>query len=101
MLALANGFIAALPRTGSADNVLLMRRGADSEMSSGIARDVIGILSSFPHVATGADGHPMVSPETYLIINIPRAGADSIGCVGDTCQASVANVVVRGVSERS
>ena len=36
MLALANGFIAALVKTGSSDNVLLLRRGADSELSSGI-----------------------------------------------------------------
>ena len=32
MLALANGFIAALVKTGSSDNVLLLRRGADSEL---------------------------------------------------------------------
>ena len=101
MLALANGFIVALSKTGAADNVLIMRRGADSELSSGIPRDQISIISAFPHVAAGADGRPLVSPASYLIINIPRAGADSIGCVGDTCQASVANVVVRGVNDRA
>ena len=31
MLALANGFRAALTRTGSNGNVLVLRRGADSE----------------------------------------------------------------------
>src|SRR5262249_22591895 len=39
MLALANGFRAALARTGSDQNVLVLRKGADSELSSGIARD--------------------------------------------------------------
>jgi len=34
MLALANGFAAALTRTGSDRNVLILRKGADSEMSS-------------------------------------------------------------------
>lgn len=101
MLALANGFIVALSKTGSADNVLIMRRGADSELSSGIPREDISIISAFPHAAASGDGRPLVSPESYLIINIPRAGADSIGCVGDTCQASVANVVVRGVNDRA
>src|SRR5205085_7549306 len=63
MLALANGFVAALVKTGSSENVLLLRRGADSELSSGIPRDAISIISASPYIATGADGRPMVSPE--------------------------------------
>jgi len=39
MLALANGFRAALARTGSDNNALVLRRGADSELSSGIDRE--------------------------------------------------------------
>ncbi len=92
MLALANGFVAALTKTGSADNVLLLRRGADSELSSGIPRDAIGIISASPHIATGADGRPLVSPETYIVINIPRLGGDAF---------AVANVVARGVSAKA
>ncbi|HEX7941968.1 MAG TPA: FtsX-like permease family protein, partial [Gemmatimonadaceae bacterium] len=92
MLALANGFIAALVKTGSADNVLLLRRGADSEMSSSIPRDAISILASSPHVATGADGKPLFSPETYIVINIPRLGGGEF---------DVANVVARGVSDKA
>ena len=38
MLALANGFRAALVRTGSSENVLVLRRGADNEMSSSMDR---------------------------------------------------------------
>ncbi len=91
MLALANGFIAALVKTGSADNVLLLRRGADSELSSGIPREAIGIIAASPHIAAGADGRPLVSPETYIVINIPRTGGGEF---------DVANVVARGVSER-
>ena len=59
MLALANGFIAALVKTGSPDNVLLLRRGADSELSSGIPREAISIIAASPHIATGADGRPL------------------------------------------
>jgi len=92
MLALANGFIAALTKTGSPDNVLLLRRGADSELSSGIPREAIAIISASPHIATAADGRPLVSPETYIVINIPRAGGDSL---------AVANVVARGVSDKA
>ena len=92
MLALANGFIAALTTTGSPDNVLLLRRGADSEMASGIPRDAISIISASPNIAAGADGRPLISPETYIVLNIPRAGGDAF---------SVANVVARGVSDKA
>jgi putative ABC transport system permease protein len=92
MLALANGFIAALTKTGSSDNVLLLRRGADSELSSGIPREAIGIISASPYIASGADGRPLVSPETYIVINIQRLGGDAF---------AVANVVARGVSDKA
>ena len=89
MLALANGFRAALTRTGSAQNVLVLRRGADSELSSGLDRESVNILASSPHIASGTDGKPMVSPEVYVLIPLPRAGKDT---------TALANVVVRGVS---
>ena len=92
MLALANGFIAALTKTGSVDNVLLLRRGADSELSSGIPRDAISIISTSPYIATGADGRPLISPETYIVINIQRLGGGAF---------DVANVVARGVSDKA
>jgi len=92
MLALANGFIAALATTGSSDNVLLLRRGADSELSSGIPREAISILSASPHIATASDGRPLVSPETYIVLNLQRPGGDPF---------AVANVVARGVSDKA
>lgn len=92
MLALANGFIAALVESGSPENVLLLRRGADSELSSGIPRDALGIIASSPHIASGADGRPLISPETYTVLNLRRAGGSEF---------EVANVVARGVSDRA
>src|SRR4051794_37864272 len=91
MLALANGFRAALVKTGSAQNVMILRRGADSELSSGIDRQTASILASSPHIANGPDGRPLFSPEVYVIIPLPRAssGSDTTG---------LANVVVRGIS---
>jgi putative ABC transport system permease protein len=89
MLALANGFRTALTRTGSNQNVLVLRKGADSELSSGLDRQAASILSSSPHIATGSDGRGLFSPEVYVIIPLPRKGADT---------NAVANVVVRGIS---
>ena len=91
MLALANGFRAALARTGSDDNVLVLRRGADSELSSGLPRDAASLIAASPHVATGANGQPLVSPEVYVLIPLAK--------IFDTTQ--VANVVARGVSDQA
>jgi len=89
MLALANGFRAALASTGSPDNALVLRRGANSEMVSGISRDDARIIEASPYVATDAAGRPLASPEVYVAVNLHR--------IGDTL--SEANVVVRGVSD--
>ena len=91
MLALANGFAAALAKTGSSANVIVLRRGADSELSSGLGRDVASMIAASPHVATGTDGRPLVSPEVYVLIPLGKSF--------DTTQ--LANVVVRGVSDQA
>lgn len=91
MLALANGFAAALTRTGSDQNVLVLRKGADSEMSSTLERQSASILASFPHVARAADGRALLSPEVYVVIPMGR--------MGDTTK--LANVVLRGISEQA
>src|SRR3970282_1173515 len=62
-LALANGFRVALVRTGPRGHVLVLRRGADSELSSALSRETASIIAALPHVATGPDGRPRVSPE--------------------------------------
>ncbi len=90
MLALASGFRAALAKTGSPDNVIVLRRGANDELSSGIRREAARIISSFAHVATGDDNLPLVSPEIYVLLNPDRKNGMGIG-----------NVVARGVSERA
>ena len=92
MLALANGFIAALVTSGSPENVLVLRRGADSELSSSLQREAVSIIGASPHVAAGADGRPLLSPETYVVLNLRRAGGTEF---------EVANVVARGVSDKA
>lgn len=90
MNAMANGFRSALVSTGSAENVLLLRKGAGAEMNSGLGRPVASIVSGLPFVAQNAAGQPMVSPETFVVVPMERAGG-----------GGMANVVVRGVSERA
>lgn len=90
MSALATGFRAALTSSGSPENVLVLRKAAQQEMNSGIGRQTASILAGFPFVATGADGQPLISPETFVVVPLDRREG-----------GGMANVVVRGVNPRA
>lgn len=85
-LAMANGFRAALVATGSEDNVIVLRKGADSELSSGITLERAAIIRSLNEIAVDGSGHPLVSAEVVVNTNKPRLG-----------QAGSSNVNVRGI----
>lgn len=85
-LALAAGFQAALNSTGSADNAIALRKGADSEISSAIGRDAMNIIRAHPAVAAGPDGRPLVTADLMVVINKDRVG-----------QKGSSNVSLRGV----
>jgi putative ABC transport system permease protein len=86
MLSLARGFRATLVSSGSADNALITRAGATSEMTSGVSIDSVKIIQDAPGIARGADG-PLMTPEAVLMAPIPlrSTGTD-------------ANVELRGVA---
>jgi ABC-type lipoprotein release transport system permease subunit len=90
MLALANGFRATLVRTGTPGNVIVLRRGASSEMESGIGRENARLIAADPRIAPNGVGHPLVSPEVFVVVNIPRAVGEGVN-----------NVVARGVNEEA
>ena len=73
MNAMAKGFQAALVATGSPDNVLVLRKGSQQEMNSGVDRQWASIINGMPYVATNADNQPLVSPETGLVNRCRRA----------------------------
>jgi len=85
-LALAIGFRTTLVTTGSPDKVVILRKGADSEISSGVGRDEVEILRALPDVAIGPDGRPEFSAEMVVVSNLKRIG-----------QPGSSNVTLRGV----
>jgi ABC-type lipoprotein release transport system permease subunit len=89
VMALAKGFRVALSRTGVTDNVIVLRQGANNELSSGLSREAAQIVAAQPFVAQGANGRPLASPEVYVVINLERLGG------------GLANVVARGVSPQA
>lgn len=86
-LALAAGFQAAVVETGSPDRAIVLRVGADSEISSGIGIDQANIIRALPDVATTPDGRPLVSAELVVLTNLPRLGLNGSS-----------NIPVRGIS---
>jgi len=86
MLAMARGFQATLISSGSPDNVIILRAGADTEMTSAIDQEQVRIIGDSPELARSGDGSPLLSPEVVVIGAFPliTTGTD-------------ANVQIRGV----
>ena len=72
MLALANGFRSAMVATGRPDNVLVLRDGADAEISSGISRETAQILRTFPEFARLPEGPAMATADVVVVLSKPR-----------------------------
>jgi putative ABC transport system permease protein len=87
ILALVNGLHQAFASTGNPLQVLVLRKGSDSELTSGVDRLAYQDMKFKAGVARAANGDPMVSPELIVVINLPSV---------DNPDGS--NVTVRGVS---
>jgi putative ABC transport system permease protein len=89
VLAIAEGFHRALTVTGSPDVAVVLRSGADSEMTSGLDREATRTISDAPGIARNASS-PLTSAELFVIINLPKrsTGTD-------------ANVPLRGVEQNA
>jgi putative ABC transport system permease protein len=90
MLAMARGFQATLVASGSQQNAIVMRAGADSEMSSGVMLDQVRVIADAAEVARDERGAPLATPEVVVVAAFPlvKTGTD-------------ANVQVRGVSPKA
>ena len=86
VLMLAAGLKETLVSTGQDDNVVVIRRGSQTEVQSGVDRSQAGVIESLPEIATGEDGRPLVSQETVVLISLPKR---------ETGRPS--NVIIRGV----
>ena len=89
VLAIAEGFRHAMTVSGSPDVAIVMRSGADSEMTSGLARDETRVIADAPGIARNAQG-PLASAELFVIIDLPKrsTGTD-------------ANVPLRGIESQA
>jgi putative ABC transport system permease protein len=87
VLMLAAGLEATLVATGQEDNVIVIRRGAQSEVQSGIDRTQAAVVETLPEVALGNDGLRVMSKEPVVLINLPKRST-----------GKPSNVIIRGVT---
>jgi len=73
IMALLAGLNAAFHSSGDVRNVLVMRKGATSELSAGgVDRDALPIMKELPGVERDPHGEPLISGEDLLVIVLPR-----------------------------
>jgi len=85
VLSIAAGFTAAMQNSGSPSRAIVMRSGADSEMTSGLGGTEVEVIKQAPGLRR--DGQTAVaSAELYVIIDIPKKSTNTS-----------ANVPMRGV----
>jgi len=71
VLSIAEGFRAAMKVTGSPDVAIVLRKSADTEMTSGLGRDETRLITDAPGIARDTNG-PLTSAELFVIINLPK-----------------------------
>src|SRR5579862_4269175 len=86
LMALLAGLNRAFVTSGSAKNVLVLRKGSEAELSGGFDAALFPTLKTLPGIAKDSHGEPMASGEWVVVIVLPRK--DGTGEV---------NVTVRGM----
>jgi len=76
VLAIASGFRKAMTVSGSPDTAIVLRTGADSEMTSGLSREEVRLISDAPGVLRTLEGG-WVSAELFVIIDLPKRSTNS------------------------
>ena len=85
VLSIAQGFAAAMEASGSPVRALVMRSGADSEMTSGLSGGEVDLIKQAPGLRREGQS-AMASAELYVIIDIPKITTNTS-----------ANVPMRGI----
>ena len=76
VLMMSEGIRATLVATGQADNVIVLRKGAGSEINSGIPREQAAAVTTLPGLARGraggGDDAVLASREVVVLNNLPK-----------------------------
>jgi len=86
IMALLAGLQRAFVSSGDPNNVLVLRKGSEAELSGGFDATAFPVLKNLPGIAKDSHGEPMASGEWVVVIVLPRKGG-----TGEV------NVTVRGM----
>ena len=76
VLMLDAGLKQTMVGTGSFDNVVFIRKSAETEIQSGVSRNEASLLETLPQIARDIDGRPMLSKESVVLISLTKRGQD-------------------------
>ena len=71
VLSIAAGFAAAMTGSGSHDRALMLRTGADTELTSAIEGPLVRIIKEAPGIRKEGDV-ASASAELYVIVDLPK-----------------------------
>ena len=86
VLSIAAGFSAAMEESGSPERALVMRSGADSEMTSGLSGPEVDTIKQAPGIRRDRQ-QPLIAAELVVVIDLAKKAAPD----------APANVPVRGI----
>jgi putative ABC transport system permease protein len=86
VLSIAAGFTAAMQGSGSPSRALVMRSGADSEMTSGLDGAAVEVIKQAPGIRREGQ-NALASAELYVVVDLPKKASPD----------KPANVPMRGI----
>lgn len=86
-LMLGEGIRNTLVSNGSSARAIVLRKGADTEMASGIESSTVGLIMAAPGVKRDGEGQPLGIADVVVVATLDKLGSEG----------QVSNVLVRGV----
>ncbi|HLJ73849.1 MAG TPA: ABC transporter permease [Thermoanaerobaculia bacterium] len=90
MMALYNGVKKATTTEASKDSMMVLREGAQAEVSSWVTKEAYRIIRALPGIQKDSKGEPLISPEIVIAFKVPKKD-----------NPKGANVIVRGVTQNA
>lgn len=87
-LMLSAGIKKTLVSSGSPANAIILRKGSETELASGVEQKYLSLIKAAPGVKRGGDGQPLVTGDVVVVVALDKLGGEA---------GQVSNVQVRGV----